>query len=105
LYRILKPGGVLLATVSGIAQLSLDDFDRWGEYWRCTSLSARLLFEETFSPGNVSVRSYGNVLAAISFLEGLACDDLRPSELDAHDRRYEILIAIRARKLESATGL
>ena len=100
LYRILKPGGVLLATASGMAQLSLDDFDQWGEYWRFTSLSARLLFEETFSMGNVSVHPYGNVLAAISFLEGLACEDLKQSELDARDRSYEILIAVRAVKLE-----
>jgi SAM-dependent methyltransferase len=98
LYRILKPGGVLLATASGMAQLSLDDFDKWGEYWRFTSLSARLLFEEAFAGGKVSVHSYGNVLAAISFLEGLACDDLKRSELDARDRSYEILIAIRAVK-------
>ena len=100
LYRILKPGGVLLATVSGMAQLSLDDFDVWGEYWRFTSLSARLLFEEAFSVGDVSVHPYGNILAAISFLEGLACEDLKRSELDARDRRYEVLIAIRAVKRE-----
>jgi SAM-dependent methyltransferase len=98
LHRILKPGGVLLATASGMAQLSLDDFDKWGEYWRFTSLSARLLFEEAFSAGNVTVRSYGNVLAAISFLEGLAVQDLKKHELDAVDRRYEILIAVRAVK-------
>ena len=98
LHRILKPGGVLLATVSGMAQLSLDDFDAWGEYWRFTSLSARLLFEEAFAAGNVTVRPYGNVLAAISFLHGLATEDLRRSELDARDRSYEILIAIRAVK-------
>jgi len=103
LYRILKPGGVLLATASGMAQLSLDDFDRWGEYWRFTSLSARLLFEEAFSAGNVTVRSYGNVLAAISFLEGLAAEDLKQKELDTGDRSYEILIAIRAVKPEDAT--
>ena len=100
LYRILKPGGVLLATVSGMAQLSLEDFDKWGEYWRFTSLSARLLFEEVFSAGNVTVSAYGNVLAAISFLEGLACEDLKRSELDARDRRYEVLIAVRAVKPE-----
>lgn len=98
LYRILKPGGVLLATASGMAQLSLEDFDRWGEYWRFTSLSARLLFEEAFPADNVTVHAYGNVLAAISFLEGLACEDLRQSELDARDRSYEVLIAIRAVK-------
>src|SRR5919106_2105830 len=62
LYRILKPGGVLLVTASGMAQLSLDDFDQWGEYWRFTSLSARLLFEEAFPTDNVTVRAYGNVL-------------------------------------------
>ena len=102
LYRILKPGGVLLATASGMAKLSLDDFDKWGEYWRFTSLSARLLFEEAFSPGNVTVRSYGNVLTAISFLAGLSCEDLTRKELDAMDRSYEILVAIRAVKPESS---
>ena len=100
LYRILKPGGVLLATASGMAQLSLEDFDKWGEYWRLTSLSARLLFEEAFSVGSVTVHPYGNVLAAISFLDGLACEDLKRSELDARDRSYEILIAVRAVKQE-----
>ena len=98
LYRILKPGGVLLATASGIAQLSLNDFQQWGEYWRFTSLSARLLFEEAFSAGNVSVHPYGNVLSAISFLEGLAWEELERSELDARDSRYEVLIAVRAVK-------
>jgi SAM-dependent methyltransferase len=103
LHRILKPGGVLLATASGMAQLSLEDFDKWGEYWRFTSLSARLLFEEAFQAGNVTVYPYGNVLAAISFLEGLAVEDLKKKELDAVDRSYEVLIAIRA--VKSGTGL
>jgi SAM-dependent methyltransferase len=98
LQRILKPGGVVLATVSGMAKLSLDDFDQWGEYWRFTSQSARLLFEEKFGVGNVSVRAFGNVLTAISFLEGLAVEDLKKRELDAVDRAYEVLIAIRAVK-------
>ena len=102
LYRILNPGGVLLATASGLAQLSLEDFDQWGEYWRFTSMSARLLFEEAFSVGNVTVHPYGNVLAAISFLEGLAYEDLERSELDARDRSYEVLIAVRAVKPEHA---
>jgi SAM-dependent methyltransferase len=101
LHRILKPGGVLLATASGMAQLSLEDFDKWGEYWRFTSLSAKLLFEEAFIPGNVTVHSYGNVLSAISFLEGLSAEDLKKNELDAVDRSYEVLIAIRAVKAQN----
>lgn len=100
IHRILKPGGVVLATASGMAQLSLDDFDQWGEYWRFTSLSARLVFEEAFGAGNVTVRSYGNVLTAIAFLEGLAAEDLKQKELDAIDRSYEVLIAVRAIKAQ-----
>lgn len=102
LYRILRPGGILLATMSGMAQISREDFEMWGEYWRFTSLSARLLFEEAFPKENLLVRSYGNVLAAISFLEGLAVEDLKKKELDAHDPNYEVLIAIRAQKPEQA---
>ena len=102
LYRILRPGGILLATMSGMAQISREDFEMWGEYWRFTSLSACLLFEEVFPKENILVHSYGNVLAAISFLEGLAVEDLKKKELDSHDPNYEILIAIRAQKPEPA---
>ena len=102
LYRILKPGGVLLATASGMAQISREDFEMWGEYWRFTSLSARLLFEEVFPQTNVSIQSYGNVLAAISFLEGLSVEDLKKKELDVQDPNYELLIAVRAVKAEAS---
>ncbi len=102
LYRILKPGGIILATAAGMAQISREDFEMWGEYWRFTSLSARYLFEEVFPKENVSVFSYGNVLSAISFLEGLAADDLKKKELDVADPNYELIIAVRAVKPEES---
>ena len=77
LYRILKPNGVLLVTLSGINRISRYDMDRWGEYWRFTSLSASRLFEEVFPPSRVTVQGYGNVLAAVAFLHGLAVTELR----------------------------
>jgi len=94
LYRILKPGGILLATFPGISQISRYDMDRW----RFTTLSAQKLFEEVFSPVNVTVASYGNVLAANAFLHGLAGEELRPQELDHQDPDYELLITVRAIK-------
>ena len=100
LYRLLKPGGTLLATASGMAQISREDYEQWGEYWRFTSLSARFLFEEVFPKQNITVCSHGNVLAAISFLEGLAAEDLKKKELDVVDPNYEILITVRAVKPE-----
>jgi SAM-dependent methyltransferase len=101
LYRILKPGGVLLATFPGISQISRYDMDRWGEYWRFTTLSAQRLFTEVFPPECVAVEAHGNVLAAISYLHGLATEELRQEELDHHDPDYEMLITVRAAKAEA----
>jgi len=98
LFRILKPGGVALATFPGISQISRYDMDRWGDFWRLTTLSARRLFEEVFPPENVAVEAHGNVLAAIAFLHGLAAEELTPAEVDCRDPDYEVLITVRAVK-------
>ena len=98
LHRILRPGGVVLATVPGISQIIRYDMDRWGDYWRFTSLSARRIFETEFSGGGVEVESHGNVLTATAFLQGLSSRDLQPTELDHHDPDYEVLITVRAVK-------
>jgi ubiquinone/menaquinone biosynthesis C-methylase UbiE len=97
-FRILKPGGVLLATLSGISQISRYDMDRWGEYWRFTTLSAQRLFAELFPAECMTIEAHGNVLAAIALLHGLASSELKPQELDHHDPDYEIIITVRAVK-------
>lgn len=97
LYRILKPGGVLLVTIPGISQVVKSDWgDNW--CWALTIQSAQLLFEEFFPKTNVQVEAHGNVLAAIAFLHGLAVEELRQEELDYRDREYQLLITIRAVK-------
>lgn len=98
LHRILKPGGTLLVTVPGVSQICHPEMESWGDYWRFTSLSARRLFEEFFDASNVTVETYGNVLAAAAFLYGLAAQDLRRSQLDVRDPDYQVLIAIKAVK-------
>jgi hypothetical protein len=100
LHRLLKPGGVVLATACGISQLSRYDMDRWGHYWSFTSLSLRKLFEARFGSGNVEIRAFGNVLSATAFLYGMAAQELTSAELSHHDRDYEVLIAVRAVKGE-----
>ena len=96
IHRILRPGGVLLATVPGISQMSPYDRDRWGEYWRFTEQSLGRLLGESFGSDQVEVEAYGNVLASTAFLQGLCTDDLRKDELDHRDQRYQMLIAGRA---------
>ena len=46
--RILKPGGVVLATMLGISPISRYDMERWGHFWAFTTQSARRLFEGVF---------------------------------------------------------
>jgi SAM-dependent methyltransferase len=97
-FSALKPGGVLLATVPGISQISRYDMDRWGDYWRFTTRSARLLLEEVFPAENVLVEAYGNVYSAIAFLHGLAAEELSQEKLDHRDQDYEVVITLRAVK-------
>ena len=75
LFRMLKPGGVVLASVPGTPQ-SYDGQWREPWCWSFTPLSIRRLFEELFSPASVKVEAWGNVLAATGFLQGLAAEKL-----------------------------
>jgi glycosyltransferase involved in cell wall biosynthesis len=99
IYRILKPGGTVLITFPGITQISEDE---WKEcwYWSFTALSAQRLFEEVFPKDNLKVEAAGNVLAATSFLQGLATEELKQEELDYFDPAYPVLLAVRAVKPE-----
>lgn len=94
---LLKPGGVLLATVAGISQISRHDMNLWGDYWRFTTASIGKLFEPHFA--EVEVKTFGNVLAATAFLQGIVVEDLpEPSLLNDVDDDYQLIIAVVARK-------
>jgi SAM-dependent methyltransferase len=101
-HATLKPGGVLLATLPGITQVSRYDMDRWGDYWRVTDRGARLLIDRHFPHDQAEVVAYGNHLAAIAALTGLAAEELKIDELDAIDADFQVLIGIRVRKGKAA---
>ena len=96
--RLLRPGGVLLCTLSGIAQISRYDMDRWGDYWRFTTLSAQRSFGDIFGASNVDVDYGGNCYAAINFLRGIALEELDREKLTVKDPNYPIVITIIATK-------
>jgi SAM-dependent methyltransferase len=101
-HRLLRPGGVLLATVPAVSKI-----DRHagvaGDFWRFTTASCRRLFTHVFVGGSVEVRAYGNVLAAIGFLTGLAREELTDAELDAEDELFPVLIGVRAAKAQETS--
>ena len=98
LHRILRPGGVLLATVPGITPVAAES--EWGPtwYWSFTENSIRRLLGEVFSADALALETHGNVLAATAFLHGLAAGELSGEELDWRDPDYPVIITARAVK-------
>ena len=94
----LKPGGTLLATVPGISQISREDMNEWGDWWRFTSASAKRLFEQEYGADNVEVEPHGNLVAACALLYGLAQHELEPAELERRQDDYEVIVTIKARR-------
>jgi SAM-dependent methyltransferase len=104
LYRILKPGGVLLVTDANIQKVDSVDLRNEEEYWRFTSLGLRRLFEKAFPKDALEVKAYGNVLVAIAVLHGLAVEDIKKASLDIFDEDFEVLISLRAVKPMGSAG-
>ncbi|MCG7392182.1 class I SAM-dependent methyltransferase [Microvirga sp. ACRRW] len=98
LHRILKPGGCVIATLPGITQISRIDMEKWGDFWRFTSASGQRIFEEAFSKENISLDTYGNIVAAVALLHGLASEDLKEDELKIRDPDYQVVIGVCATK-------
>lgn len=100
-HRMLRPGGVLLATVPAVSRLA----PRYGlerDYWRFTPASCARLFGGAFGSERVTVRSYGNVRTGTAFLLGMAREELSRRELDAHDPYFPLILAVRAVKRPAA---
>ena len=89
---------LLLVTVPGISQISRADMDRWGDYWRCTTLALERLLEETCEGAEIEISGYGNVLTAVAFLQGLATEELGDEELGLADPDFQLIVAARIAK-------
>jgi SAM-dependent methyltransferase len=94
IHRILRPGGVLLATLPVTSGMSRPD----EEYWRFTPAGTARLVEEAFGAGAVTIEAPGNVLSQIAFLSGLAAEDLTEDELAVQDPTFPLLVCVRAVK-------
>lgn len=94
--RILRPGGVLLASVPVVSR----DATESGlvDYWRFTPHACKRLFGEVFGRDNIQVVSYGNVLSGSAFLYGMAYEELTADELDANDPIFPVVVCVHAVK-------
>lgn len=96
LHRWLKPGGVALVTVPGISQISREDMEQTGDYWRFTGVAVKRMFEAEFGAGNVEVEVLGNVLSSVALLHGIATEELDTAALLEADPQFQMLMTVRA---------
>jgi hypothetical protein len=92
--RVVRPGGVVLATTAGFVPLMPDVPD----YWRMSAAGWRELTSRAWPECDVDVRSNGNCLAAMASMLGLAAEELTTAELEVDDPRYPVVITVSCRK-------
>ena len=95
LRSALRPSGVLLVTVPGLAPVSLDDWQD-SYYWRFTLRSLERLLSAAFDPAEVETLAFGNLYAAINFLRGAAVEEVNKERLREVMPEYAIVITARA---------
>lgn len=94
LYRMLKPGGVLLVIVPHVSMCD----PQWHELWRFTDEGLQQLLATSFGDEHVTIRAYGNALTAAGNIRGLAAHEFTRAELDVNDPRFASLVCARAVK-------
>jgi SAM-dependent methyltransferase len=96
--RVLHPGGVLLSVHAGIpARLThLDGFEN--EFGYLSTRGTTTLFTEVFGEDYVQVEVFGNVLACVAFLRGVAAEEVGEKRLLERDDYFPQTIAVRALK-------
>jgi len=90
LNALLKKEGVLILTVAGLTQISHYDSIKWGDYWRFTYQSVKMIFKKKFRL--IEVQTYGNSYAAKKFLDGFCVEDVKLKQLNKKDHNYQIVI-------------
>jgi SAM-dependent methyltransferase len=94
LYRILKPGGVLLVSVPHVSMCD----PGFHEIWRFTPEGLGVVLSKGFGSENVTVRAYGNSLTAAGEIRGLVAHEFSKTILDDHDPRFAVEVCSRAFK-------
>lgn len=94
LYRILRPGGVVLIAVPQVSMCCPE----YGEMWRFTQDGLRSVLAGAFEDENIITRAYGNSLTAAGEIRGLAAHEFSERQLNHHDQRFAVEVCARAVK-------
>jgi SAM-dependent methyltransferase len=92
--RVIRPGGVILASTAGFVPLTPD----YPDYWHLSAAGWLEITRRVWAGCEIRVETHGNCLAAIAAMLGLVLEELTPAELDVMDPRYPVLITVMCRK-------
>lgn len=93
-HRILKPGGVVLATLPAIARIGYAGVA--GDYWRFTEAGGKYAFSQIFP--EVRAQAFGNLRVSFKSLVGAFQEFSTEKEMTYSDPNFPSLITIRALK-------
>lgn len=96
LWQSLAPGGALLLTTPAISRVDPAEVD--SDRWHLTPAGLREVISRSCRGGELELEAYGNPVTAIAFLQGIAAEELRQAELDAHHPLFPIVVAAAVRK-------
>jgi SAM-dependent methyltransferase len=92
--RVLKPGGVILATCAAFVPLIPDGPD----YWHSSAAGWQEITQRTWPGCEVRVNSHGNCLVAVAAMMGLAVEEISAEELTVNDPRFPVVVTLWCRK-------
>ena len=94
---LLKPDGILLASLPAISRISLEDEAHGArDCWRFTRAALERLFGREFALEDLQVETFGNVRTCAAFLYGLSAEDLSSADLAFHDPLFPLIHCVRA---------
>jgi len=100
--RVLKPGGVLLATVPSAGRIEAGGPRT--DHWRFSRGGFAALLTRAFRAEDVELEGLGGTDAALAFLAGLAAEELDEALLEPDGDEPPLVIAARAVKPQEATS-
>lgn len=95
-YSALRPGGVLLITVPVLSRI--DPLSVAFDSWRITANGMERLIDRCCQGSDREVRSEGNLIVSVAFLQGLCSNDLRERELSVVDPSFPVVTTARVVK-------
>jgi glycosyltransferase involved in cell wall biosynthesis/ubiquinone/menaquinone biosynthesis C-methylase UbiE len=94
--RILRPGGVLLLTTSGITQAVPTGNGEF--FWSFFKPGLKRVLAKYFDAKRLLIQSHGNAGIAASFLMGIVAENVPLDLFSHHDPEYPIVLTVRAVK-------